>query len=192
MTLSFTRIQAIDLMNEHTANPGLRKHCLAVGMAMRGLAEHFHTQKDLWEVVGILHDADWELTKDRPHEHTALTIGWLKEMGCENNAVTEAILAHAHHVNGFHRGPVGQLEWSLYCCDELTGLIVANALIMPSRKLADVTVESVIKKMGSKSFASGVDRESIRMCERELGMPLHNFVSCVLFAMQKRAHEIGL
>lgn len=191
-SLPFDRTQAVNLMNEHITNTGLRKHCLAVGIAMRALAGHFQEPQDLWEVVGILHDADWELTKDHPHEHTALTIGWLKKMGCENNTVTEAILAHAHHVNGFHRGPVGRLEWSLYCCDELTGLIVANALIMPSKKLADVTVDSVMKKMNSKSFAAAVDRESIRHCELALHIPLRDFVSLVLDAMQRSADEIGL
>ncbi len=191
-TIPLTREQVITLMTTHIQNTGLQKHCLAVGLAMRALAEHFHEDEELWGLIGLLHDADWEDCKDAPHTHTSKTVAWLEELGCKNNAITEAILTHAHHVNGYHRQPENNLEWSLFCCDELTGLIVANALVMPSRKLVDVTVESVIKKMGSKSFAAAVDRTGIQLCEEKLGIPLADFITIVLKGMQKHAVTLGL
>ena len=126
-----------------------------------------------------------------PTQHTLKTLTWLRGIGVEHNELIDAILTHAHHVTSY-RQPESKLEWSLYCCDELTGLIVANALILPSKKLADVTVESVIKKMGSKSFAAAIDREGIKMCEEKLGIKLEEFVGIVLRGMQTSASTLGL
>lgn len=194
--LPFTRSQAIDLMNEHIANAGLRKHCLAVGAAMRALAEQFHEDGDLWEIIGILHDADWEETKDAIDQHTRKTVQWITILASGREPDTTAIivrtiLSHNHHNNG-EPEPSNTREWALSCCDELTGIIVANALIMPSRKLADISPESVIKKMNSKSFAAAVDRSGIMLCEDKLGMRLYDFVSVVLRGMQQASSELGL
>jgi predicted hydrolase (HD superfamily) len=164
--ISFTRDVALQLIEAHVKSPGLRKHCLAVEAAMGALHDHFAanhpelikgSHKDTWTLAGLLHDADWEVCKDEPSQHTLKTLVWLREAGVQHNALIDAILTHAHHVTSY-RQPESKLEWSLYCCDELTGLITANTLILPSKKLADVTVESVIKKMGSKSFAAAIDR----------------------------------
>ena len=84
------------------------------------------------------------------------------------------------------------MEWALYTCDELTGLIVATALIMPSKKIADVTIESVLKKFPAKSFAAGVNRDQIKMCETKLNILLQEFIGIVLKSMQEIAPELGL
>jgi predicted hydrolase (HD superfamily) len=194
--LPFTRAQTINLMNEHITNAGLRKHCLAVGAAMRALAEHFHDDGDLWEIIGILHDADWEETKDAIDQHTRKTVQWINTLASGREPDTTAIivrtiLSHNYHNNG-EPEPSNTREWALSCCDELTGIIVANALIMPSKRLADITPESVIKKMNTKSFAAAVDRSGIILCEEKLGMKLYDFVSMVLRGMQQQSSELGL
>jgi len=158
---------------------------------MQSLARHHHADEALWGIVGLLHDADWEECRETPAQHTLKTIEWLKGMGVHNNELIDAILTHAHHVTGY-RVPETPLEWSLYCCDELTGLIVASTLVLPTKKIADLTVESVIKKMGSKSFAAAIDREGIKMCQEKLGIDLSAFVDIVLKGMQKEAGSLGL
>lgn len=193
---SIIKRHARGLVESHIHNQGLRNHCYAVGFAMRGLAEHFHDDADLWEVIGILHDADWEETKDAVDQHTRKTVQWIADALKDHDPtqtamIVRTILSHNYQSNG-EAPPSNIREWSLYCCDELTGLIVANALIMPSRKLADVTGESVLKKMNSKSFAAAVDRSSIRMCEEKLSTPLPSFIQIILHSMQKNAPELGL
>ena len=84
------------------------------------------------------------------------------------------------------------MQWALYCCDELTGLIVACALVLPSKHLSDLSVQSVLKKFPQKSFAAGVKREDIQMCEEKLGINLKDFVGIALSAMQQIASEVGL
>lgn len=84
------------------------------------------------------------------------------------------------------------MEWSLYCCDELTGLIAACALVQPNKNLDTVTVESVLKKFPQTTFAAGVDRQKISLCEARLGMPLREFIAIVLDGMKEIAGELGL
>ncbi|MFO0704239.1 MAG: HD domain-containing protein [Patescibacteria group bacterium] len=184
-------------MSSHIANKGLQKHCMSVGFAMKALAKHFSAPDiDLWELAGILHDSDWEVTKDDHASHTRKTVEWIRSAANpdakeETEVLVRTILSHNCHNNG-EPMPTNNREWSLYCCDELTGLIVATTLIMPSKKLADVSPESVIKKMGSKNFAAAVDREGIKMCEEKLGIPLPEFVKIVLTGMQEGHIELGL
>jgi lysyl-tRNA synthetase class 2 len=189
--IGITHDQAWALVTTHIKNVNLQKHCLAVEAAMQSLARHHHADETLWGIVGLLHDADWEECRETPAQHTLKTIEWLKGMGVHNNELIDAILTHAHHVTGY-RVPETPLEWSLYCCDELTGLIVASTLVLPTKKIADLTVESVIKKMGSKSFAAAIDREGIKMCQEKLGIDLNTFVDIVLKGMQKESTALGL
>lgn len=197
MTLPLSRERAIEIMTSHITNKGLQKHCLAVGYAMKALGEHFKAEDvDLWEIAGILHDADWEETKDDHSKHTRKTVEWIRqgahpEAKDETEKLIRIILSHNCHNNG-EKMPENTTEWSLYTCDELTGIIVATALILPSKKLADVRVDSVIKKFNSKNFAAAVDRDGIRMCEEKLGIPLRDFIAIVLAGMQNGATELEL
>lgn len=157
---------------------------------MRGLARHFKANEDLWGIVGLLHDGDYEFTKEDPGNHAKLMAQWVKELGETDQELIDGILSHGF----FHEGklPRNQMEWSLFCCDELTGLIVATTLVQPTKKLADVTVEKVLKKFPQKNFAAGVRREDIKNCEEQLKIPLDKFVEIVLTAMQSIAQEIEL
>ncbi len=183
-----SREEALDILKSNIANKNLRKHHYAVAAAMRALAEVFGGDPDRWEVVGLLHDADYEQTRDDPDRHADVIARQLEDRGVSEE-ITRAI--RAHNYERLDVMPRTDIEWSLVTCDDLTGLIVAVALVHPT-KLAGVSVESVMKKFDSKSFASGADRERIGLCEEKLGVPLEDFVGIVLDAMKGRSEELGL
>lgn len=194
-----TREQALRLLHDNTKNQNLRRHCYAVEAVMRALYrrlnDHHQTQaeEDKWGIAGLLHDADYELTKDNEPKknHTKHILEWLKKANAEAD-VYDAIAAHAWGYVGTAPMPKTKMQWALYTCDELTGLIVAVALVKPEKKLASVTVESVMKKWNSLSFAAGVNRKQIEQCESRLGIPLQDFVGIALSAMQSIHDDLGL
>ena len=172
----------------------LRRHCYAVEAVMLALARKFqmtNVKCQIWGLVGLLHDGDYEKTKETPEKHTLLMADWLKEMGKTDPEILSAILSHNFSHTG-KNAPQNRLEWSLYCCDELTGLIVAVVLVRPDKKLSSVSVESIMNKWNQKSFAAGVKREQIEKCEEKLGIPLPEFIGISLFAMQEIHQELGL
>lgn len=209
-----TKNQALKLLHEHMQAVNLRRHCYAVGAVMKALAKYFsqgetsavaEAMADKWEVVGILHDGDYEETKSTPELHTLKMVEWLEKKGIKDKELIEGILSHNFsHTTGqnlpaiaalkrWQAGPPkNRLEWSLYCCDELTGLIVAVTLVKPDKKLASVTVDSILKKWEEKSFAAGVKREQIEECETRLEIPLREFIGIALTAMQNISDELGL
>lgn len=188
------RQQALDLLHSKMQNTNLRRHCYAVGAVMLALANEFKLPTDkqqIWEIVGLLHDGDYEETKETPEKHTLLMHDWLTKKGVKDKEILEAILSHNYSHTG-QNPPKNKLEWSLYCCDELTGLIVAVTLVKPDKKLSSVTVDSVMNKWNAKSFAAGVDRKQIEMCEEKLGIPLKEFIGIALLSMQSIATDLGL
>jgi hypothetical protein len=194
-----SREAALKLLHENMESANLRRHCYAVEAVMRALARYFKQDEEKWGVVGLLHDGDYEKTKSTPEKHTLLMAEWLKGAGEDDPEILSAILSHnyAHLVeadigdSGAHE-PKNKMEWSLYCCDELTGLIVAVALVKPDKTLAAVTVDSVIKKWKERSFAAGVKREQIEKCDEKLNIPLREFIGIALEAMQGISIELGL
>ncbi len=186
-----TREEAIKLVEEHTKNKNLVRHMLAVEAVMRALAAHFGEDKDLWGLAGLLHDADYEVIKENPEKHAYQTIEWLKKYDVPQE-IKDAVLAHAWKYVNAAPEPKNKMEWALYTCDELTGLIVAVTLVRPDKKLSSVTVESVMNKWDSKSFAAGANREQIALCEEKLGVKLSEFVEIALGAMQGISSDLGL
>lgn len=203
-----TKNEALELLHANMQSVNLRKHCYAVAAVMKALAKHLSPKgrsasdlkkdEDKWEIVGILHDGDYEKTKETPEKHTILMTEWLKALrqaqGKKNETDKEILEAIASH-NFSHTGnnpPKNNLEWSLYCCDELTGFIVAVTLVRPERKLSSVTVENILSKWNQKSFAAGVKREQIEKCEEKLGIKLPGFIQIALSAMQSISRELGL
>jgi putative nucleotidyltransferase with HDIG domain len=187
-----TREEALKLLHDNMQNINLRRHCYAVEAVMRALARHFKEDEDKWGIAGLLHDADYEKTKENAkEEHTKHVLEWLKDIQADSD-IYDAVATHAW---GFVDGapqPKTKMQWALYCCDELTGLIVAVALVKPDKKLASVTVDSVMKKWKQKSFAAGVDRKQIEECEPRLGIPLEEFIEIALTAMQGISADLGL
>lgn len=188
---TITRDQAIDLLHFHTQNPNLRRHMYAVGFAMRALAEKLGGDPDVWETLGLLHDADWEETKDSPDKHTKNTLEWLKGMGITQGPIAHALMSHNRKYTELAELD-GIMEWALETVDELTGFIVAVTLIRPEKQLETVTVEAVMKKWNQKAFAAAVEREQIAQCEEKLGIPLAEFIQITLTAMQQHHEELGL
>jgi predicted hydrolase (HD superfamily) len=193
-----TRQKALDLLHKHMQNQNLRRHCYAVEAVMRALyrrlEDHKQTQaeEDVWGIVGLLHDGDYEETKSTPELHTLKMAEWLTHSEkVIDKRIIDAILTHNYSHTG-QNAPKNKLEWSLYCCDELTGLIVAVALVKPDKRLASVTVDSILNKWKQKSFAAGVKREQIEECETRLALPLREFIEIALTAMQGIAQELGL
>ncbi len=196
-----TKEKALEILHEHMQNTNLRRHSYAVGYAMgaiydylkeKGMLDASAPDRETWEVLGILHDSDYEITKDDWDNHTKLTLEWLKEEGVdETHPLYLGIMSHNNKRTGL-REPQTQMEWALETCDELTGFIVAVALVKPEKKLEAVDLKSVKKKWGQKSFAKGVEREQIEQCEIELNIPLDDFIEIVLKAMQEHSDELGL
>ncbi|HLD26858.1 MAG TPA: HD domain-containing protein [Patescibacteria group bacterium] len=188
---SVNRQKALSILRAHVKNQNLFRHCLSVEAVMRTLALHFNANQEKWALAGLLHDADWEETKDDPSQHTRKTIQWAKDAGFDDKELFTTILSHNHAHNG-EAEPKNIMEWSLYICDDLTGLIVATTLIMLDRKLSSVTVPAVLKKFGTRSFASGVDREHISLCTTKLQISLDRFIGLAIRALQDIAPELGL
>ena len=188
-----TKDDALKILEELGNSPNMTKHALACGFVMRKLAQRLITQpselkasKDQWEIVGLLHDADYELTGKSLDRHTEETTKKLKEKNVDQSII-DAIRGHCD------KAPrTSLMAKAIYACDELTGLVVACALVQPDKKLKSVSVESIIRKFKDKSFAAGANRDQIRTCESELNIPLEEFVSIVLKSMQDNAKELGL
>lgn len=183
--------QALDLLHEHTKNENLRRHMYAVGFAMRALAKRLGGDEDVWETLGLLHDADWEETKDAPDQHTKKTLQWLEAIGETDGPIVHALMSHNRKYTKLAELD-GLMEWALETVDELTGFIVAVTLVRPEKQLATVTFESVMKKWNKKEFAAAVEREQIAQCEEKLGIPLPEFITITLVAMQDHHDELGL
>lgn len=183
-----TKARALEILKENITNKNLRKHHYGVAAAMKGLALELGGDPETWEIVGLLHDADYEKTKDTPEQHTVLLAEILSDEGVDEDII-RAIQSHNYEYTGLM--PESVMEYALLSCDDLTGLIVAVALVNPE-KLPGVMVKSVLKKFSSKTFAAGADREKIRRCEENLDLPLEVFIDLVLQAMKEEAALLGL
>ena len=185
-----TREEAWNLVCEHTVNESLRRHMLSVEAAMRAYALRFGSDPDLWGVVGLLHDFDYErypnVTSDG-HPNRGAEI--LRRKGIDE-VIIRAILAHASEVTGIE--PESLMEKTLVAVDELTGFIIAVALVRPSRSILDVELKSVKRKWKDKAFAAPVNREEIERAAALLNVSLDEHIQLVLDAMKERAGELGL
>jgi putative nucleotidyltransferase with HDIG domain len=184
------RQDAWDLVCEYTQNINLRRHMLAVEAGMRAYARRFDEDEELWATVGLAHDFDYERYPDvatEGHPNTGAPI--LRERGYDETVV-RAVLSHATEVTGVERQ--SKMEHALYAIDDLTGLIVAVALVRPSKDIRDVKVKSVKKKWKDKAFAAGVHRDQIEAGAAALGVELWEHVGVVLEAMKGIAGDLGL
>jgi len=181
------REDAWKLLTEYTKSRNLIKHSRAVEAAMRAYARKFGQDEEKWGIVGLIHDFDYE-QHPTPEEHPLVGAKILEERGWPEDII-RAVKSHAEYL-GVPRESL--MEKALFAVDELTGLIVAVALVRPSKSIMDVTVKSVKKKWKDKRFAAGVNREDIERGAKELGVPLDEHIAIVLEAMQGIAEELGL
>lgn len=180
--------EAINFLQENLKNKNLIKHCLAVEAAMIALAQYFGEDAEKWGICGLLHDIDYEKTKDNPAEHSKIGAEMLREKGIDSE-ICDAVLTH-NEIHGIE--PQTLMAKAVYCLDPLTGLIVAATLILPTKKLNDLSAESVLKRFKEPAFARGANREIIKQCETLLNTNLQEFVKITLGAMQGIASELGL
>ncbi len=181
------RQQSWELLCEYTQSENLRKHALAVEAAMRAFACRFGEDEELWGIVGLVHDFDYEkypTAQDHPFKGAEI----LREKGWPEEIV-RAVLSHAPYT-GITRDSL--MEKTLFAVDELTGLITAVALVRPSKNIRDVKIRSVKKKWKDKSFAAGVNRADIEEGAADLGIELSEHIAVVLEAMQGIANDLGL
>ncbi len=180
-----TRREALEWVESELENPNLVKHVLAVEASCRRLAGHFGEDPEYWAMVGLLHDIDYQRTLDDPEQHTGLAASWLKEKGFDEEFIY-AVMAHAERVE-----PKSKLDWTLLSVDPATGLIVAGALMHPSRSLGGLDVRFLMKRFKEKRFAAGARRESIAACSN-LGLSTEEFLGFVLEGMQGISVDLGL
>ncbi|MEI6499767.1 MAG: HDIG domain-containing metalloprotein [Armatimonadota bacterium] len=181
------REQALALLHEHTQSPSLRNHAYAVEAAMRAYALKRGEDEELWGVVGLLHDFDYErypVLGDHPFKGAEI----LRERDVSEEIV-EACVSHASY-SGIARDT--PLKRAIFAVDELTGFITAVALVRPSKQIADVEVKSVKKKMKDKLFAAAISREDLVSGAEQMDVTLEEHIETVLRAMQGIATELGL
>ena len=180
-----TKNEALELVKKHVGNKNLVNHMLAVSAIMRRMAEYFGEDTDLWEAVGMLHDIDYEKTGDDFSKHGLVSAEMVADHLSEEGL--RAIRAH-NEMTGFKAE--SRMEVSLFAADALSGMIVAGALVRPT-KLEGMKASSIRRRMKDKSFARNVSRENIMRCE-EIGMPMNDFFSMGIEAMQSISDKIGL
>jgi len=182
-----TRDRAWALVTEHVASESLRKHLLGVEAAVRGYARIFGEDEDAWGFVALVHDMDYEKYPDREN-HPYRGVEMLNALGYPE-WVTRAILSHADYT-GVARET--KLERTLFACDELSGFIVAAALVRPSKSVLDLETSSVLKRMKDKAFARAVPREDLLKGAAELGLPIDQHITNVIGFLREHADALGV
>ena len=189
--------RALTILHEWVKSDSLRKHCYAVSDSMKYFGQQ-HARAgqavdvDLWEAVGLLHDMDYEkhpnLERSSTEGHPFVGVKWLRDNGWSEE-VCRAILSHADYSGVV---PETNLEKTLRAVDELSGFVVAVALVRPSKSINDVELSSVKKKMKDKAFARAVNREEIVHGAEQLGLPLDEVITSVIAALKADADRLGL
>jgi len=182
-----TRAQALDLIKTNVSKKNVILHMIAVEAIMRQLAKQLGEDPERWGLVGLLHDIDYEKTETTPENHSLMAENILKNI--MNSDDIKAI--KSHNFEHTRVTPETKMEKSLIAADAVSGLIIACALVIPSKKLADVKVESISRKFKDKDFARGANRERILFCE-QLNMPKDKFFEAALNGLKESASEIGL
>ncbi len=182
-----TREEAWTILTEHVKSPSLISHALAVEAVMRHVARKRSVDEELWGVIGLIHDVDYE---EHPDEHLRHATVILRRHGWPE----ECVRAVASHGWGLFTdvAPVTDLEKTLFAIDELTGLVAAAALVRPSRSVLDLPVKSVLKKWKDKGFAAGVDRKVIEKGAALMEVPLDQLIADTIEGMKTVAETIGL
>ena len=192
------RGKLLKILQEQVENKNIIKHMFATESCMGALWDYLsknnpdkvNETREEWLMAGLMHDGDYK--DDVPVERQGVEITKiLMEKGIEvTDAVAHAMAAHnAQHTKV---EPESLMDWSIFCVDSLTGLIVAATLVLPERKLSEVTVERVLNRFKEKAFARGTRRDEIAMCDEKLGISLEEFVGISLMAMQNISDHLGL
>lgn len=186
--------QAQELLNKYIVDSMTKMHSRESEVLMRALARKFGENEEEWGIIGLLHDIDWDLTKNNTSEHCIKAQELLKEAGASDFLI-ETIISHGYNLEAIpelkNKERSTKIQYCLAAAETLTGLIIASALVQPDKKLASVSLESLKKKFKNKAFAAKCNREIIMECEKS-GILLDDFLQIGLSAMQGIAAELGL
>jgi putative nucleotidyltransferase with HDIG domain len=182
-----TRKEAYELLKKNLRTENLIKHSLAVEAILQATAKKLGEDEELWRLTGLLHDLDYDFTKSEPARHSQITVKVLD--GLIPKEGINAIKAHNYQYTT--QVPQTYLDKSLIAADAVSGLIIAAALVMPSKKLADVTPKTVLDKFKDKSFAAGCNRKRIELCT-DMDLELQVFLELSLDALKNIADTLGL
>ena len=192
--LGLTYQQAQELVETYMTDPMTRVHSRETEVIMRALARRFNEDEEAWGIIGLLHDIDWDLTKNDSQEHCIKAQALLREAGASDFLI-ETVITHGYENEMipklYNKKRTTTIEHCLVAAETLTGLIFASALMTADKKLANVSVESLKKKFKNKGFAARCNRDLIAECE-QAGIPLDEFLQLGLTAMQGIAGELGL
>jgi predicted hydrolase (HD superfamily) len=194
MELGINYNQAKELVNKYIKDEITKFHLIESEAIMKALATYFNENEEEWGIIGLLHDIDWELTKNNPTEHCVKAVDILKPAGASDFLI-ETIVSHGYgrlnNDNLKNKQRTMKIQYALAAAETLTGLIVAAALVQPDKKLNSVKPESLKKKFKQKSFAANCERDIILECEK-MGLSLDKFLEIGLKALQEISPTIGL
>lgn len=183
------------ILTEHVQDPGLRRHMVSVEAAMRWYAERLKGDPEVWGLAGLLHDFDWEIHPTL-EAHPAEGVPILRQRGVDEE-ILQAILSHNTAGTGVERQSI--LDFALLACDEITGLIIAAALVRPHKDIRQIKVKSIKRNWKDKLFAAGVDRQHVAEAVEDFSrecyggkLTLWEHAGNVLTAMQGIAAELEL
>lgn len=182
-----TREEAVELFRKYNRTDSLWKHALSVEAVMRYMARKHGEDQEMWGIIGLIHDLDYEMY---PEQHCTMTEKILKEEGWPEDYV-RAVISHGYGICS-DTEPLSLLEKTLFAIDELTGLVTTSALVRPTRSVLDIEARSVLKKWNDRRFAAGVDRGVIERGAAMLGVELNDLITDTIMGMREAAEEIGL
>ena len=189
-----TRQQAVDLIEKYISDPVTKLHLRESEEIMRSLARHFGEDEEYWGMAGLLHDIDWDLTKNNPEEHCVRCQDILRDAGVSEELI-ETIISHGYGNTGIQslreHARTTRVQFALAAAETLTGLIIASALMQPDKKLASVKISSLKKKYKNKAFAARCDRTIIAECEMA-GIALDDFLALGLLSLQGISDELRM
>lgn len=182
-----TREEAVELFRKYNRTDSLWKHALSVEAVMRYMARKHGEDQEMWGIIGLIHDLDYEMY---PEQHCTMTEKILKQEGWPEDYV-RAVISHGYGICS-DTEPLSLLEKTLFAIDELTGLVTTSALVRPTRSVLDMEARSVLKKWNDRRFAAGVDRGVIERGAAMLGVELNDLITDTIMGMREAAEEIGL
>lgn len=192
--LCITKEQADKLVEEYIKDPVTKLHLLESEAIMRSVAKHLGENENEWGIIGLLHDIDWDLTKENQSQHCVKAVEILRGAGASDYLI-EIIQSHGYAnemiPDLIDKKRETKIQHCLVAAETLTGIIVASALVQPDKRLVSVKLKSLKKKFKDKSFAAKCDRELIRECEKA-GIPLDTFLEIGLTALQGISDKLGM
>jgi len=187
MLIFMNRVSAWELLTEYTKSDSLRKHALAVEILMRAYARKYGEDPEVWGIVGLLHDFDYEMYPTMP-DHPTKGAEILRQRGYPEDVIY-AISSHVSELNLPRHNPVCK---AIYACDELAGFLIASALVRPGKSIIGMETKSVRKKLKDKAFARAVNRDDIYRGAEGLGVDLDEHITFCIRAMEDCAGVLGL